>query len=117
MPDHLADKDAGMNSAIDQFLTHVELELGLAHNTVLAYRADLADFEGFREQAQTSLAAATSDTVSLYLRHLQASRKLAIASIQRHVACLKMFYRFAVARNMARQNPTELLEPPHHWKK
>ena len=60
-----------MNSAIDQFLTHVELELGLAHNTVLAYRADLADFEGFCEQSQTSLAAATPDTVSLYLRHLQ----------------------------------------------
>jgi integrase/recombinase XerD len=51
------------------------------------------------------------------LQHVQENRGLAISSILRHVACLKMFYRFAVARKLARENPTELLEPPHHWKK
>ena len=106
-----------MTSAIDQFLIHVELELGLAHNTVLAYRLDLVDFEAFCESVQRSIMTATAETVSGYLRFLQEERKLAIASILRHVACLKMFYRFAVARRMADENPTEHLDPPHHWKK
>jgi len=106
-----------MESAIDQFLAHVELELGLAANTVLAYRGDLLDFEAFCTDAGTSLTAATGETLGRYLRHVQENRKLAIASILRHVACLKMFYRFACARKLARENPTELLEPPHQWKK
>jgi integrase/recombinase XerD len=113
----LADNADTMNSAIDQFLVHVELEMGLAHNTVLAYRADLADFEAFCDNVQTSVGTATPETVSRYLQYLQERRGLAISSILRHVACLKEFYRFAVARGMAQANPTELLETPHHWQK
>ena len=113
----LADKVDAMNGAIDQFLTHVELEQGLAHNTALAYRLDLLDFEAFCENAGLSVLTATAQTVSRYLQHLQEDRKLAIASILRHVACLKMFFRFAVGRHLAAQNPTEHLDPPHHWKK
>ncbi len=106
-----------MDAAIDQFLAHIELELGLSHNTSLAYRADLADFEAFCAAAGTSLTATTPETISRHLQYLQENRKLAIASILRHVACLKMFYRFACVRKLAASNPTELLEPPHHWKK
>jgi integrase/recombinase XerD len=112
-----------MISAIDQFLTHVELELGLSHNTVLAYRADLVDFEAFCGSIETSLAGATPETVSKYLRYLQEERELQISSILRHVACLKMFYKFACSGGggggikLATRNPTELLETPHQWKK
>ena len=106
-----------MSSSIDQFLSHVELELGLAHNTVLAYRADLLDFEAFCAAADSSLAGATVQTLGRYLQYMQETRKLAISSILRHVACLKMYYQFACARGLAKQNPTELLETPHQWKK
>ena len=116
-PGYLPDKDDAMSSAIDQFLAFVELELGLAHNTVLAYRTDLIDFETFCGESGESLESATTETIGRYLEYLQATRKLAISSILRHVACLKMFYKFAVARGLAKGNPTELLETPHHWKK
>ena len=106
-----------MPEAIDSFLAHVELELGLSHNTVLAYRADLVSYEAFCAAAGTTVGGATTETISGYLRFLQETRKLAIASILRQVACLKMFYRFAVVRGFAKANPTELLEPPHKWKK
>ncbi len=113
----VADKPRAMHSAIDQFLAYVELELGLSHNTVLAYRTDLFDFSAFSETVGCTLTSATTETLSRYLEHLQSARKLAISSILRHVACLKMFYRFALARGLASENPTELLETPHAWKK
>ena len=106
-----------MRDVIDQFLAYVELELGLSPNTGLAYRADLADFEGFCADAGIALPNASPEILGRYLQYLQEGRKLAIASILRHVACLKMFFRFATTRHLAPSDPTELLEPPHHWKK
>jgi integrase/recombinase XerD len=106
-----------MHDALDQFLAHIELELGLSHNTSLAYRADLADFEAFCSDAGTALTSATPEILARYLQFLQEHRHLAIASILRHVACLKMFFRFATTRRLASADPTELLEPPHQWKK
>jgi integrase/recombinase XerD len=102
---------------IDQFLAHIELELGLSPNTSAAYHSDLLDWQVFCDSIGTTLTAATTETLSRYLEYLQADRKLAISSIHRHIACLKMFYRFATARHFADQDPTELLETPHHWKK
>jgi integrase/recombinase XerD len=105
------------DDAIEQFLMHVELELGLSANTVLAYRGDLLDFAAFCGTLEKNLKGATTEMLGQYLQYLQETRKLAISSILRHVACLKMFYRFACARGLAQQNPTELLETPHQWKK
>src|SRR5262249_40591233 len=51
------------------------------------------------------------------LQHAQSVKKLATTSVLRHIATLKMFYRFAVARGFAADNPTDLLETPHQWKK
>ena len=112
-----------MDDLIDQFLAYVELELGLAHNTVLAYRADLVDFaafcarDGSSRRGGTPLNRATPETISGYQQFLNEERKLAISSILRHVACLKMFFRFLKARGILVDDPTELLETPHHWKK
>jgi integrase/recombinase XerD len=106
-----------MPEAIDAFLAHVELELGLSHNTVLAYRADLISYDAFCAAAGVAPGQATTETIGNYLQFLQENRKLSIASIQRQTACLKMFYRFAVQRKLAAENPTEHLDPPHHWKK
>jgi integrase/recombinase XerD len=106
-----------MPEAIDAFLTYVELELGLSHNTVLAYRTDLVSYEGFCSRSGADMLRATPETVSEYLRFLQETRKLAISSIQRQTACLKMFYRFLLQRKLATVNPTEHLDPAHHWKK
>jgi integrase/recombinase XerD len=106
-----------MDPTLDQFLSYIELELGLSPNTSAAYRTDMSDFAAFCEKVDTSLGKARTETIGRYLEYLQSERKLAIASILRHIATLKMFYRFATARGFAKNNPTELLETPHHWKK
>jgi site-specific recombinase XerD len=63
-----------MDDLIDQFLAYVELELGLAHNTSLAYRADLVDFAAFCDRSRTVLSRATPETISKYQQFLQEER-------------------------------------------
>jgi integrase/recombinase XerD len=102
---------------VEQFLTYVELELGLSPNTAIAYRGDLRDFSAFCDGRGTALTSADGGVLGDYLAYLQTDKHLAISSILRHIATLKMFFRFATARGLAKQNPTDLLETPHHWKK
>src|ERR1041384_6091942 len=93
------------------------MELGLATNTLDAYARDLRDFAAFCDLTSTNLATADTAAVGKYLQFLQAEKKLATPSVLRHIASLKMFYRFATARGYAAANPTDLLETPHSWKK
>jgi integrase/recombinase XerD len=103
--------------AAEQFMLYLEMELGLSPNTLDAYRRDLRDFAGFCEQANASLTSIDATQLGKYLQHLQVDRKLATTSVIRHIASLKMFFRFATARGYASADPTKLLEPPHTWKK
>jgi integrase/recombinase XerD len=102
---------------IDAFLVYLELELGLAVNTQAAYRTDLYDFAGFCQAHDRVLNQADAATVRDYMRHLHAERRMQTASILRHTATLKMYFRFARARGLCREDPTELLETPQAWKK
>ena len=106
-----------MNNVIDQFLSYVDVELGLSGNTLAAYRTDLLDFDAFCELAGTTLAAADVAVLAKYLAFMQTEKKLAISSILRHVSAIKMYYKFALARGLVKNNPTELMEPPHQWKR
>ena len=45
-----------MDSGIEQFLSYIELELGLSANTAVAYRGDMSDFDAFCETLNLSLA-------------------------------------------------------------
>ncbi len=102
---------------VESFLTYVELELGLSPNTVAAYRADLRDYAEFSASSDAPLLQPQREALPNYLRHLQETRKLATTSILRHVASLKMFFRFAKGRGLCVADPTELLETPHTWKR
>lgn len=105
-------------SAIEGFINYIEIELGLAANTVLAYRADMMDYGAFcAARGETAMLAANVELLGAYLRYLREERRLAISSILRHVATLKMFYRFCAGRNLVKSNPTDLLETSHHWKR
>jgi len=104
-------------TALRHFHLFIEMELGLAANTVLAYTHDMAEFAAFCALADTTVCTADRATISKYLEFLRAKKKLAISSILRKIATLKVFYRFAKGRQFVAQNPTELLETPHSWKR
>lgn len=113
-PPPITDAD---QQAISAFITYIETELGLADNTSLAYRRDMADFAAFLVGQHHSLLQATSADISAYLRHLQADRCMQISSIIRHSITLKIFYRYARNRGWRADTPTEWMETPHGWRR
>lgn len=103
---------------IEQFLSYVDFELGLSPNTLQAYRGDMNMFAGFiSSKLGGGLKNPPENAIGAYLQYLTENRKFEIASMLRHMATLRMFFRFGVNRKLLASNPTENLDTPHHWKK
>ncbi len=109
---------AGDHAVINDFLTYIEIELGLADNTLCAYRSDLMHFAAFcLQQFSRPLVGVDRVVIGEYLKYLQTQRNMRTSSVLRHIAALKMFYRFLTSRGKSAENPTEHLETPHGWRK
>jgi len=101
-------------SAIIDFLRHLECERGLSTHTVAAYRSDIQHFVSFMKGRE--IVAATQEDCISFLGHLQ-NQGYANASIGRVLAALKTFFRFLVREELIKESPTQLLESPKQWEK
>ena len=74
-----------LEGAIASFLTHVQVEKGLAANTLSAYRRDLAKFESFAKKRKLSLEAVRRDDLVDFLASLYL-QKLESKTVARHLS-------------------------------
>jgi len=102
-------------AAISRFLRHLQVERGLASNTLTAYSQDLRKFGAFCAGRKISLEAADRDSILEFLSGLY-RQKLSSRSVARHLATLRGFFRFAVTDGLLRDEPTLNLEAPRVWK-
>ncbi len=109
------------DQAVRAYLTYLRVECGLSPNTLAAYRRDLADLHTHiltgNNGRTPRLDDATPVAVVGHLRALKTERDLASSSIARHLAALRMFFRWARAEGHLDTNPTELIDRPSQWKK
>jgi integrase/recombinase XerD len=98
-------------AAIAGFLTHVQVEKGLASNTLSAYRTDLAKFEDFVKKRKVALEAITQDHVVDFLAGLY-RQKLESKTVARHLVTLRNFFRHAQLQELIAEDPTAHLESP-----
>ncbi len=106
-----------MQIHLDEFLYHLAVERGLTENTLVSYRADLADFlESLSKRKVASLDQADKDTILAYLYTLQMKGRSS-ATISRHLAALRMFFRFLVREGTLPIDPTADLESPKQHQK
>lgn len=102
--------------AIEEFLTALVAERGLAGNTIEAYRRDLSQYRHFLdEQGIGSIAAVAPATVTDFvgaLRDLGAAE----ATVSRKVAAVRGMHRFLAVEEYVDVDPTVLLESPHRPK-
>jgi integrase/recombinase XerD len=97
---------------MDEFLYHLAVERGLAENTLVSYRADLSDFLVFLRKRKTeNLDQADKDTIMAYLYTLQLKGRSS-ATVSRHLAALRSFFRFLVREGTLAKDPTADLESP-----
>ncbi|HEY6129574.1 MAG TPA: site-specific tyrosine recombinase XerD [Candidatus Acidoferrum sp.] len=98
-------------AAISSFLTHVQVEKGLAANTLSAYRRDLSKFEDFAKKRKLDLAAVKRDDVVDFLATLY-RQKLESKTVARHLVTLRSFFRHAQVQELISEDPTANLESP-----
>jgi integrase/recombinase XerD len=98
-------------AAISSFLTHVQVEKGLATNTLSAYRRDLAKFEDFAKKRKLALAAVKRDDLVDFLAGLY-RQKLESKTVARHLVTLRNFFRHAQIQELISEDPTAHLESP-----
>jgi integrase/recombinase XerD len=104
--------------AIREFLAYLRVECGLAANTLLAYERDLRDLiDDLASHGITDPAAVAGADLAGHMRRLRQERNLASNSIIRHLATLRMFFRFLLAEKRIATNPAEVLERPTRWQR
>jgi len=107
-----------IESAITRLLAHLRIECGLAENTLAAYARDLRDLRrDLASQGIEDVAALNGRALVEHVRALRAHRKLASASVVRHVASVRIFCRFLAAEGHASEELGALIERPTQWKK
>lgn len=101
-----------------EFLGFLKVEAGLRPATREAYRRDLVDlFVDLVDAGRLAPAAVSSDDLRAHLRRLGRERGLEASSIARHLATIRMLFRFLHSRGRIESDPARILERPVRWKK
>lgn len=103
---------------LDAFGVFLRVECRLSENTRSAYRLDLRDlFNDLRSQGIPSPAHATTEQLRAHIIGLTRDMKFEGSTVARHLATVRVFYRWLVARNRLEVNPTDHLDQPSRWRK
>lgn len=97
---------------LTNFLNYLAVEKGLALNTLVSYRFDLRDFFSYCHKKELSSPTQINrQTVKAYLLRLH-RKNLTPATISRHLAAIRSFYRFLLNEERVSIDPTDNLESP-----
>lgn len=100
---------------VKRFLDHLFLECGLAGLTVTAYQRDLREFSQHLESKDVEPADISMNDVVQHLAALQ-RRGLAVSSIARHLATVKVFLRYLFCERILGHDIASLIESPKRWR-
>ena len=99
-----------MNTQIlSEYLEFLEIEKGLAENTLEAYRRDLSGFFDFCGDIDVSEIKRTQ--INSYIRNLH-EKHFSPTSIMRKIATLRGFFKWACINEVIKSNPALTLEQP-----
>lgn len=97
---------------ISKYLEYLQIERGLANNTLLAYRSDLFNLSVFLDTCNiVSLDEITRFHINSYIKNLY-DEKYTPASISREVASIKGFFNWLNINSDIKHNPTLSIEQP-----
>ena len=107
-----------MQNEVGDFLDYLTYERNVSTNTVSAYRDDLESFIAFlcndyftMGRDQLELRKVDHLTIRAYLAHLS-RRKLARASVARHLSALRSFFKWLVREGAVEANPARTVATP-----
>jgi integrase/recombinase XerD len=109
--------DARWRGWVDEFLSYVEFEKGLAANTVAAYRRDIETWSRFCALEKVDAARASHDHVTEFLERLRAGKEPATAPLQpstvaRMLVSVRSVYKFLAREGRVERDPTAKVGSP-----
>jgi len=97
---------------LSEYLEFLEIEKGLASNTIDAYKNDLVNFFDFCEKRQASqITDIERSDINSYILKLK-NEKYTPSSIVRKTASMRGFFKWFCANNYGNKNPAQTLERP-----
>lgn len=103
------------------FLGSLELERGLARNTLEAYRSDLLQLSGFLSHRGKTLQTTGASDLRLWMRSLaegaEGVKPAAAATLRRKAACARTYYKWLRREELISDDPTLGIETPAGDKK
>lgn len=101
---------------VRDFLAYCRIECGFAPATLTAYKADLRELTHWlTSQNCFDWPSLDYHLITQHLKYLDRDRCLAISSIARHVATIRVFCRWLQANSFVPKNPADLLTQPATW--
>ena len=100
--------------AFRNYLNYLQVERGLASNTVEAYRRDLGEFLSFVRSRKWTLEGVKKQELAAYIQHLYGT--LSARSVMRRIASLHSFFRFLLLDGYLQEDPSETLQSPKVWR-
>ena len=106
-----------MQDLIEGFIHYLAVERGLANNTLLAYKRDLAKYVCFLERDGIRAPEKVARQKIADYIYQQKKEGLQVTSICRSLAAIKMFHRFLVRERFSPEDPTALVDTPKIWQR
>ena len=95
------------------FLKILKIEKGLAENSILSYKRDLAKYHAFIENRQRidNIANVSQRNLRAYVRYLNAEN-ISPNSIKRAISCIRNYHQFLVSEGKMENNPALQIDTP-----
>lgn len=106
-----------MEKLLYEFISFLEVEKGLAKNTIQSYRMDLKKYLDFLTGKKIkNISETTKTNIISFLLFLQ-KKGMASSTISRNLASIRAFYQYLAREGYVRKNPTINLDSPKLEKK
>jgi integrase/recombinase XerD len=106
-----------MNELIEQFLSYISVERGMADNTLSSYKRDLSKFSDFLKSKKIDSIDKVSRQMINSFMMAERERGLGSNSVSRELACIKSFFKFLLKENTIKDDAANIIESPKLWKK
>jgi integrase/recombinase XerD len=117
---HEREVDGDFEQLVLDFLAYLELERGMARNTLASYRSDLLQFGAYLAEHKLDPATVRGREVSEFLTQIATGNgegPAATSTIQRKAATLRSFYRHLRREGVRDSDPTASLSAPRSSQK
>lgn len=107
------DNKNGSDQILRAFKSYLQLELGMAANSVEAYISDVYDFMLFLNGSFTKVIPENTVSYMAFMRR----KGLSIETILRRLSGLSCFYDYLIIEKIVKTNPIEFISKPKKWHK